>query len=124
MGIWLFLLRFYTQQFYFNCVFRKINCVFTQIRSLSTALVFINKCNKSTPVFSNYKQYLYNQINIEKKIAMNRDQLESHEQKWIFFPSIQIQVLGFIFIYIWKASGVFLSITSITCLLVSFSHYY
>ena len=44
--------------------------------------IFINKCNKTTPDISNYKQYLYKQINVEKQIAMNRDKLPVHEQKW------------------------------------------
>ena len=47
--------------------------------------IFINKCYKTTPQITNYKQYLYNQINVEKQIAMNRDKLVSHEQKWNFF---------------------------------------
>ena len=44
--------------------------------------IFINKCNKTIPDITNYKHYLYKQINVEKQIAMNRDKLEIHEQKW------------------------------------------
>ena len=44
--------------------------------------IFINKCNKTIPDITNYKNYLYKQINVEKQIAINRDKLETHEQKW------------------------------------------
>ena len=44
--------------------------------------IFINKCNKTTPDISNYKQYLYKQINVEKQIAINKYKLPIHEQKW------------------------------------------
>ena len=47
--------------------------------------IFLNKCHITIPIFNNFKNYLYKQIDIEKHIAQQRDKLESHEQKWRLF---------------------------------------
>ena len=47
--------------------------------------IFLNKCHLTIPVFINFKNYLYKQIDIEKHIAQQRDKLESHELKWRLF---------------------------------------
>ena len=40
--------------------------------------IFLTKCHEKIPMFKRFKNYLYNQIDIEKHIAQQRDKLESH----------------------------------------------
>ena len=47
--------------------------------------IFLNKCHQTIPSLSNFKKYLYKQINIEKHIALEKDKLESHYTKWSSF---------------------------------------
>ena len=46
--------------------------------------IFLSKCRNTIPSINNFTNHLYKQIDIEKQIAQENDQLESHENKWSF----------------------------------------
>ena len=44
--------------------------------------IFKHKCSNEIPHFKNYLNYLEKQIQIEKHIALKKDKLQIHNNKW------------------------------------------
>jgi len=47
--------------------------------------IFGSKYRKEIPTFYSFKNYLLAKINIEREIAISKNKLNIHTQKWAFF---------------------------------------
>ena len=62
--------------------------------------IFLSKCRNTIPWINNFTNYLYKQIDIEKHIAQENDQLESHENKSSFLIKQCIAITCYVILYV------------------------